>query len=302
MDNQLPISDPLSINHPDTVQWLAEQRVDLMVVCDYGQILSREALTASKLGGINLHGSLLPRHRGAAPVQWSILSGDANTGVSVIHMTPALDGGPVLHTLSTEIGLSETAATLESRLSQIGIQSTLDSLALLKTKNSLDDCTLLGTSQDKSLATKAPRLAKEDGELNFHYPVRWIDRLVRAMQPWPGTFAQLQFTDGKSIRIIIPELTPIQWDVASIPTAIPLVPGDLLFGETLKTFAETHPNLTSKLFAIATDGLLSIPALQPAGKKLMSAEEFLRGYSRYPTMKIPCVPGSHRLLNKISCN
>ena len=297
LENQLPISEPISINSPDTIQWLIALRADLMVVCDYGQILSRDALSASKLGGINLHGSLLPRHRGAAPVQWSILSGDSVAGVSIIHMTPALDGGPVLHTSSTEIGRDETAAQLEARLSQIGVQSTLESVALLNCKNSLDECLELGQHQDQSLATKAPRLAKVDGELNLHYPVRWIDRLIRGLQPWPGSFAHWEFPDGKTLRVIVPQSTPIECDVA----ALQLTPGALLYGEPLKKLRETNSSLKAPLYAVAIDGLLAFSLVQPAGKKLMSAEEFLRGNLRYPTMKIICTPGSHRLLNRMSC-
>ncbi len=297
IDNRLPISDPISINSLETIEWLNAQRADLMVVCDYGQILSRDALRASKLGGINLHGSLLPRHRGAAPVQWSILTGDSVTGVSVIHMTPALDGGPVLHKLLTEIGRDESADQLEVRLSNIGVQSTLESVALLENKNSLDECIELGEMQDKSLATKAPRLAKEDGELNLHYPVRWIDRLVRGLQPWPGAFAHLEFPDGKTLRVIIPKAAPIELEAGSIP----LLPGGILFGQSLRKLQETNSDLTASMYAVATDGLLAIPFVQPAGKKLMSADEFLRGYSRFPSMRIACVPGSHRLLNKMSC-
>ena len=302
-DHQLPISDPASINATETIQWLQAQRADLLVVCDYGQILSRDALATAKLGGINLHGSLLPRHRGAAPVQWSILAGDSVAGVSIIHMTPALDGGPILHTLSTTIGETENAGELESRLSQIGVQSTLESVSLLETKQSLEECSNVGQYQEKSLATKAPRLAKEDGELNFHYPVRWIDRLIRGLQPWPGSFAHVAFPDGKTLRLIIPQATPIEFSMG----ALPFQPGDLLYGETLKKFQETNPNFDStpssqaSLVAVGVDGLLVIPFVQPAGKRLMSAEEFLRGHSRVATMKIACIPGSHRLLNKMSC-
>ena len=311
VENQLPIADPVSINDPEAILWLASQRADLLVVCDYGQILSRDALTASKLGGINLHGSLLPRHRGAAPVQWSILAGDPLAGVSVIHMTPALDGGPILKMVSTEIGQLETAAELEARLSQMGVHAILESVALLETKQSLADCGDLGQHQDKSLATKAPRLAKEDGELNIHYPVRCLDRLIRGLQPWPGSFAHLQFPDGKMLRVIFPRATPIEFDVASLQT-VPLqtVPGDLLYGDSLRSLLETNVDFkacierhaSSTLVAVASDGLLAIPSVQPAGKRLMSSEEFLRGYSRYSSMKIACVPGSHPLLNKMSCS
>ena len=305
--NSLPIAAPASINNSETIHWLTSIQADLMVVCDYGQILSRDALVATKLGGINLHGSLLPRHRGAAPVQWSILSGDSVAGVSIIHMTPALDGGPVLHSLSTEIGPLETAAELEVRLSQIGVESTLKSVALLESKQTLQECEALGERQDKSLATKAPRLAKEDGELNLHYPVRWIDRLIRGLQTWPGTFAHFQFPDNKTIRVLVPQAAPIECDISSLP----LSPGDLLYGDPLKNLLETNSSLktsreqysaTSSLWAVAIDGLLSISVVQPAGKRLMSADEFLRGYSRYPSMKIASAPGSHRLLNQMSCS
>jgi len=302
-DHKLPLSDPASINAEDTVRWLQGQRSDLLVVCDYGQILSRDALASAKLGGINLHGSILPRHRGAAPVQWSILAGDPIAGVSIIHMTPALDGGPVLHTLSTPIGDMENARELESRLSQIGVQSTLESVALLETKQCLDECVNLGGHQDKYLATNAPRLAKEDGELNLHYAVRWIDRLIRGLQPWPGSFAQVAIPDGKTLRLIIPKAIPIEINMALSP----FLPGDLLFGERLKQFRETIPGLDTtacrdaSLVAVGIDGLLVLPVVQPAGKRLMSSDEFLRGYSRIASMRIICTPGSHRLLNKMSC-
>jgi len=218
-------------------------------------------------------------------------------------MTPALDGGPVLHTLSTPIGEMENAGELESRLSQIGVQSTLESVALLETKKCLDECVNLGGHQDKSLATKAPRLAKEDGELNLHYAVKWIDRLIRGLQPWPGSFAHVAFPDGKTLRLIIPKAIPIETDMASSP----FLPGDLLYGETLKQFRGITPSLDTTacrdawLVAVGIDGLLVIPAVQPAGKRLMSADEFVRGYSRVASMKINCIPGSHRLLNKMSC-
>jgi methionyl-tRNA formyltransferase len=111
----LPILDPERVNDPESVAALTALRPDLFVVCDYGQILSRDLLTVPLLGGINLHGSLLPRHRGAAPVQWAILAGDADSGVSVIHMTPALDAGNVIVSVSTPIGPHETAAELDRR-------------------------------------------------------------------------------------------------------------------------------------------------------------------------------------------
>ncbi len=126
---------------------LCDLQADLSIVCDYGQILKREALEATRLGAINLHGSLLPKHRGAAPVQWAILLGDEDSGVCTIRMTPGLDSGPVLTCVKTQIGKSENAQELEQRLSQLGVSVTLEAIDLLRTCSNLDDVKLLGKSK-----------------------------------------------------------------------------------------------------------------------------------------------------------
>ena len=120
--------DPPDVNAVDVQDAIRACGADIMVVCDYGQILSGDTLRTTRLGGINLHGSLLPRHRGAAPVQWAILCGDKQTGVSVIHMTPRLDAGSIIATRSTLIGEKETASELEARLAQLGVDAVLESL------------------------------------------------------------------------------------------------------------------------------------------------------------------------------
>ena len=119
--SNLTVLDPASANDAAVVQQLRDLNADLFFVCDYGQILSRDCLSASKLGGINLHGSLLPKYRGAAPINWAIYHGEQETGVTVIHMTPKLDGGPALSFAKTDIGANETTEDLEPRLSQIGV-------------------------------------------------------------------------------------------------------------------------------------------------------------------------------------
>lgn len=297
LDHQLPIADPPSVNDDQIVKWLGSLNADLMVVCDYGQILSKDALRTTRLGGINLHGSLLPRHRGAAPVQWSILAGDRLAGISTIHMTPALDGGPILHQASTEIGVGENAAELETRLSLKGVETTLASVNLLATKSTLEECLELGQKQDKSMATKAPRLAKDDGEINCHYTISALDRLVRGLQNWPSTFAHLLFPDGKTLRAIIPRATPLKCDIALFGAE----PGELLYGNRLKQLQLKDARLIgNSLWMVAMDGLLSIPCIQPSGKKLMASEEFVRGYSRYESIRVAGVVGSHRLLEQIS--
>ncbi|RLS77409.1 MAG: methionyl-tRNA formyltransferase, partial [Planctomycetota bacterium] len=124
----IAILDPARVNEPGSVARLATLRPDLFVVCDYGQILAAALLAVPPLGGINLHGSLLPRHRGAAPVQWAIREGDALSGVSVIHMTPTLDAGNVIVSRSTPVGERETAAELEPRLAELGAGAVIDAV------------------------------------------------------------------------------------------------------------------------------------------------------------------------------
>lgn len=302
--NGFSITTPDSINAVDTVAWLKGLRADLFVVCDYGQILSKEALGTARLGGINLHGSLLPRHRGAAPVQWSILSGDSHAGVSVIHMTPYLDAGPVLVRAHTPIGEHEDAGQLELRLSQLGVAPTLDAIAMLVENDSPPSL-----PQDPAYATKAPRLKKADGQLNCRYPVKWIDRQIRGLQPWPGVFTNLLLPDGKSMRLIIHRARPIPIATPSVhPQSID--PGMLLYGKAIEAFraytasASTVEGTSSAtlgcVLAVATiDGYLSIENLQLAGKKAMTADEFLRGYGRHASLRLETPDVSHPLLERM---
>lgn len=297
--NGFSITTPDSINAADTVEWLQGLHADLFVVCDYGQILSKEALGTARLGGINLHGSLLPRHRGAAPVQWSILSGDSHAGVSVIHMTPHLDAGPVLVRALTPIGEHEDAGHLEQRLSQLGVAPTLDAIAMLAVNDSPPSFL-----QDPVYATKAPRLKKSDGQLNCRYPVSWIDRQIRGLQPWPGVFANLLLPDGKSMRLILHRARPV-------PTAMPLVqpesivPGMLLNGKTIESLSASNAvcnssaSLGCELAVATSDGYLSIEILQPAGKKPMTADEFLRGYGRHASLRLETPDEPHPLLERM---
>src|SRR5215831_5886852 len=154
----MEVFEPESINSAESQQWLREREADLFVVCDYGQILSRETLSLARLGGINLHASLLPKYRGAAPINWAIYYGETETGVTVIHMTPQLDAGPALVQGLVAIEPAETAPQLEARLAKLGAGSVLEAIAKL-TSGESDR----GIVQDPKLATKAPRLKKENG-------------------------------------------------------------------------------------------------------------------------------------------
>ncbi len=242
----------------------------LLVVCDYGQILKPAALETADCGGINLHGSLLPAYRGAAPVQWALLHGDTVTGVSVIHMTPRLDGGPILVTRETPIFDRETAGELEQRLSLIGVEATLKAVELL---SDWDRVTSIGTPQDSSRVSKAPRLNKSDGVIDWSRTAREIDCHIRGMQPWPIAFTYLTLREAKPpIRLAVKE--------ARLSSQ---ARGDSQVGEIVQG---------DGLLIAAADNLIEILRLQPAGKCEMSGTEFLcghpippgRGWFAVPTM------------------
>jgi len=246
---------PESINTEDGLALLDQQAADLLVVCDYGQILSKEALGKTKLGGINLHGSLLPKYRGAAPINWALLNGDKVAGITVIHMTPRLDGGPMMCKRSLDVGPNENAVELEPRLSQIGVEAVMEAIQMLE---GWDGETILGEPQKKEEVTKAPRLKKSDGLIDWHLPAETIFNRVRALQPWPGTYTNL-LRDGKDpMRVIIRE-------VSLVDSPDDAKPGDAMADD-------------SGIVVQCGDAALCIPRVQPAGKREMDAQEFVRGY------------------------
>lgn len=297
----LAVHTPASINDSMTIDWLRSLGADLFVVCDYGQILSSDALSSARLGGINLHGSLLPRHRGAAPVQWTILSGDSIAGVTVIHMTPGLDAGPILASTKTELLAGENAQELENRLSHLGVASTVQALAMLRNWDPTTPSP--GAPQDRTFATKAPRLAKGDAELDPSFPCRLLDRQVRGLQPWPGCFAHVECSNGSTLRLLIQRARPIPLD-APLPDQ-PI--GTLLTGEAIQSLQADAPSLFNattpsdvKLAVVVSDGLLALEQVQPAGKKSMAAAEFARGYAKQEWMRVACVGTAKKLLERMA--
>ena len=253
----IPVWDPASINDEASVERLRTFGADLMVVCDYGQILSDAALQSARLGGINLHGSLLPKYRGAAPVQWAVLSGDVVAGVSVLHMTPRLDGGPILATAEIEVLPTETAGELEMRLSQLGVQPTLDAIEMLR---QWDGQAAIGQIQSAELVTKAPRLAKADGAIDWGRDAAEIDAHVRGMQPWPVAYTMFRpRADKPPIRVAVRRVAATDRPV-----------GDAVSGEI---------RVEDAVLAAAGDRWVELLEVQPAGKKPMTAMEMMRGHS-----------------------
>lgn len=263
----VPVLAPDSVNDESSRRALEALGVDLYVVCDYGQILSAETLAVAPLGGINLHGSLLPKYRGAAPIQWALWHGEQETGVTVIHMDPRLDAGPCLVQCSTLIGPTETAVDLEPRLAQLGVGPVHQALELL---SGWDGTSPLGKLQDPAQATRAPRLKKRDGEVDWTRAAADIFCQFRAVQPWPGLFTYYFRPSGEPLRVILEQ-------VAAVPTQLSHLPGFLAPSD-------------GQGFLVATGrDALRVSRLQPAGKRAMDAAEFLRGYPLHAGARFgPC--------------
>jgi methionyl-tRNA formyltransferase len=253
----LEVFAPESINTDEARAALVAWKPDLLMVCDYGQILKPETLAVAPLGGINLHASMLPKYRGAAPIHWAILNGDAETGVTVIHMTPKLDAGPCLVVRTTPIETAETMPELEQRLARIGVEAVGAAISLLET---WDRASPLGTPQDRALATKAPRLKKTDGAVDWSRSAPEIFNQVRALKPWPGTYTHWLRPQGEPLRLILDRVTPLA--IATEGRSA---------GEVLASDGQ-------QLLVATGGGVLALDAVQPSGKRVLEIAEFLRGY------------------------
>jgi methionyl-tRNA formyltransferase len=249
------IAEP-NLNEPEVLSRLQAMAADLFVVCDYGQILSADSLAAARLGGVNLHGSYLPRYRGAAPIQWAIYNGDPTTGISVIHMTPRLDAGPCLIRVAERIADDDDAVTLEERLSQRGVAAVIEAIDMLDQWDGTDE---LGIVQDNSEATKAPRLKKTDGKIDWQRTAQEIDRQRRAFTPWPGMYTFIPRKKGDPQRLIIESSAVVSETTDSPAGTVLCAEGDRLH------------------IAAGNGTILAIQSVQPAGKREMSVEEYLRG-------------------------
>jgi methionyl-tRNA formyltransferase len=257
----VPVYQPESVNTPEGVARLREWRPDLLVVAAYGQILSHDVLASASHGGINVHASLLPKYRGAAPVAWAIYHGETRTGVSIIRMSVHLDAGDVLAQEGLDIGPEETAGELEARLAVLGARlanEVIDQVAAGTAK---------GFKQDKSLVTKAPKLTKEHGLIDWTKPAEQVCNHVRAMQPWPTAYTFLHREGQPPIRLIVVKARRCEGRGDSTR------PGEVL----------TRPDTAGRLVAAAAGGTeVEVIELQPAGKKRMTAGDFLRGHPLKP--------------------
>ncbi len=262
LERSIPVLQPQSTNTPEAVAELRALQPDLLVVAAYGQILSKEVLAVPPLGGINVHASLLPKYRGAAPVAWAIYHGETRTGVSIIKMSIYLDAGEILAQEAIDIGPEETAGELETRLAVLGgrlASQVIDEIAA---------GTVHGVKQDKSQATKAPKLTKENGQIDWSRHARDVCNQIRAMQPWPTAYTYWHRRGKQPQRLIIHKAV---WHENPATGARAL--GEIITG----------PEQTSHLCVAAGSGSqVEVLQLQPAGNKRMTAADFLRGHRPEP--------------------
>jgi len=246
---ELPTIQPRRLRDPEAGDQLKAWAPDLIVVAAFGQILRQELLDLPAFGCVNVHASLLPRWRGAAPIQAAILHGDEQTGVTIMRMDAGIDTGPIIHQRATTIHPDETAGELSDRLASLGAE------LLVNTLPAYLDGELLAHPQDETQASYAPPLTKKDGLLDFNRPADALARQVRAFQPWPGAYTY--------------------WldQVLKIHSAYPISDGEAesLLSPGQRTVYENMPAICS------SQGLLILDQIQPAGKKAMAGEVFLQG-------------------------
>jgi len=305
----IPISAHSNVNSAEFFEFLYLVRPDLIFVCDFGQILSQRTLSGSILGGINLHGSLLPKFRGAAPVHWAILTGERETGVSIIHMTPQIDAGPVIAQCPPiPIDPCETVVELEERLAEYGAPLVLDTVSRMAcSEPGSEPLRIINQLHDR--VSKAPRLTKENGFVPWNRSSREIFNHYRAMIPWPRSFTDWHRADGEAVRLIFGKMTPLDdsfaelvhenlsrvafvtpaltdakmSNLANLKAAKKNVPAKSRSQRSLRP-AGWKPGVVvrakeNELIIAAGEGTVRIEQIQPAGKKMMPIRDFLCGYA-----------------------
>ena len=249
------VFQPPTLKDDAVVTRLAETRADVFVVVAYGKILAQRVLDLPRLGCLNVHGSLLPRWRGASPVQAAILAGDAVSGVSIMKMDAGMDTGPVYATRETQIGEEESAEELGARLAAMGADALVETLNFLEGESQIFSPPL---PQNSSLATICPKISREDARVDWTRPAFELVRRSRAYTPWPGLF-----TFRRKTRLKLSGLSPVARDVSGASGSRES-PGVLL---------EAGP----RLVIACGEGAVSIATLQAEGKKPLTAAEFARG-------------------------
>lgn len=244
----IPVYQPVKVKEASFVEQLRELKPDVIVVVAFGQILSKDILDLPKYGCINVHASLLPKYRGAAPIQWSILDGEKETGVTTMLLDAGVDTGDMLMKAVTPIDKNETTGSLHDKLASMGAD------LLIETFKALENGTLSREKQDDSKSCYAKMFTKEFGKIDFNKSAEEIERLIRGLNPWPSAYTCL---DGKTLKI---------WSADVVET------------ETEGSIGEIVEVKKDALIVKTGNKALAIKELQLEGKKRMTVDAFLRGY------------------------
>ncbi len=256
LEKDVRLFQPEKVRDPSAVELLKSLRPDMMVVVAYGQILSRSVLSIPTRGCLNVHGSLLPKYRGAAPIARAMLAGETKTGVTTMLLDEGMDTGPTLLTAETDIAAEDTAGTLHDRLAEIG------AALLLQTIEGLEKGTIAPHPQDHSQATYAPKIGKEEAAIHWGRPAKEIFNLLRALDPWPGAFT---LWGSRRVKLFRPVLVEQETREA---------PGTVL---------QTSPD---GLSIAASPGSLLVREVQLENRPRMGVAEFLRGYPLQPGVRL----------------
>jgi methionyl-tRNA formyltransferase len=251
----IPVFQPEKIRAEEGLEYFRKLAPDVVVIIAYGQIIPQRLIDIPRLGWINLHGSLLPKYRGAAPIHWAVANGETRTGLTTMQIDAGLDTGPTLLKQETRIGLDETSPELYERLAEAGAP------LMVETLRGLENGTLTATPQDNSLATLAPPLKKEDGKIDWSFAAQKIYDRMRGFKPWPGTFSSFR---EKACQLW--GKPAAEADSAGSGRALSgAAPGSL--------FAVGH-----RLFAACGGAtVLEIESIRIEGKKRMAIRDFLNG-------------------------
>jgi len=253
--HNIPVMQPVRIKTPEAIAELASYEADIFVVAAFGQILSQEILDMPKYGSLNIHASLLPKYRGASPIQQVIIDGEAETGVTIMQMDAGIDTGDMLYKRSIAIEDTDTFESLHDKLMVLGGEAIVEALSLLETES------LEPEKQDDALSCHAKLITKEMGNIDFSKPANVINRLVRGLNPWPSAYT---FYKGKQLKI---------WETQVENVITDEEPG------TITEVTKTAIKVACK------EGTLSILSLQLEGKKRMSTHDFLLGVKVQPGEK-----------------
>ena len=248
LSHGIEVYQPRRIREPECVEYLRRFAPEIIIVAAFGQILPKEILELPVHGCVNVHASLLPKYRGAAPIQWAVINGEKTSGVTTMQMDAGLDTGDILEKTELELAPDETGGSLFEKLAAAGAELCVQTVAHIA------DGTVTGTKQDEAQATHVGMIAKEMGRIDWNKPAEEIERLVRGLNPWPSAYTSL---NGKTLKI---------WK-ASVAAG-----GGARAGEIVRA--------DKKQFAVQTgDGRLLLEEVQLEGKKRMPADAFLRGFS-----------------------